>query len=131
MKHYLIFKETDGTVCVSSRIGSPIGNNEGETVFEFDSYAALKEFANIPSEKKFSFKGEIIDKTEDELSEAIKKNLKLRNVIILQELRDKFMDAQLKCFTDNLIFAEKYSEMSIEREGLLQELNDNETAIAL
>lgn len=67
-----------------------------------------------------------VNKTEEEQKVLKRKNAVSRNKEIQKELREKFMDAQLKCFTDGLTFAEKYPELAIERDALLDEYNTNE-----
>lgn len=40
------------------------------------------------------------------------------------QLRDnKYVDAQMKCFSDGLVFKDKYPELAAERDAIIAELN--------
>lgn len=135
-KYSIIFKEVDGVVDYST-INRVVEAQEGEVVKSFATVQELNEFLSVVTNdeaKKFQIRevdGELsiyrVAKTEAELSkeQAIK-----RNAEIIKELRDeRFTDAQLKCISDGLVFADKYPELAAERLELLAEFNANEALI--
>lgn len=109
---------------------------EGEVLKEFETneekIAYLSEMGDTKVFQIRDVEGELIvyriSKSDDDIAiQAAKK----RNDEILSELRsNKFVDAQMKCISEGLVFAEYAPELAKERAALLVEFNENEAVIS-
>ena len=113
--------------------------SEGSAIKEFNTQEecdAYVEEITLDDTKKFQIREMDgvptvyrVNKTEEEQKVIKRKSALSRNKEIQKELREKFMDAQLKCFTEGLVFGDKYPELAAERARLLEEYNTNEVLL--
>lgn len=129
----VLFQEIDGSVRLSS-VSPSYQVKDGEVLEVFESVEKRKEYTDVVSNdptKKWQLRdveGVLtvyrVDKTQAELEELQSAVNEKRKAAIQKELMlPKFVSKQLKCFTEGLVFAEKYPELAQEREELLTEYN--------